>query len=85
MNQEKKHVNYLKTTIKDFTLNNLEEYCKNNNDDINRIILNATEILIDRYEFEFNLILNQLVNEELADNQEEIDKFKSMWIKKIDN
>ena len=78
-----KDIKYFKTDIEEFTIKNLEEYCENNNEDINHIILNALGILIGRYGYEFNLILNQLVNEKLADDMGEINKFKLMWMKKV--
>lgn len=84
-NKKENEIKYFKNDVEEFTINNLEEYCKNNNDDINRIIINAAGILISRYDFEFNLILNQLINEKLAEDMEEICKFKLMWMKKVIN
>lgn len=74
---------YLVHDIEDFTLKNLEEYCEKNQDNINRIILNAAGILTGRHDYEFNLILNQLIDDKLADDMEEINKFRLMWIEKV--
>ncbi|MBE6513404.1 MAG: hypothetical protein E7Z75_09760 [Methanobrevibacter olleyae] len=76
------HINDLKHTLEEFTLTNLKEYCTKEDDDINRIILRASEILVNRHMFEFNLIVNQLVDPELADDWEKIQAFKEMWLKK---
>lgn len=58
--EENIDISVIKRSIKDFTLETLENYCKNNEDNADRVIARASEILINRYPYELNLIITQL-------------------------
>ena len=78
----------IKNNVEDFTLATLEDYCKNNGDEPERVIARASEILINRHRYELNLIITQLCNiltgetseEEKEKNEHEIIReFTAKW------
>lgn len=76
------HIADLMKNIEGFTIINLERYCKAEDDNLERLIYRASEIFIGRHPYEFNLILNQLVDDELATDKKAIEEYKKMWFEK---
>lgn len=82
------HLTALGNIVEDFTLDNLTEYCETEEDNINRVLYRASEILINRHSYEFNLIITQLINSLSGKDQTEEDElntikeFNEIWISK---
>ena len=71
--ENKLNLTYMNELVEKSTSNNLENYCTNHNDNTERVIVRATEILANRHADELNSIINQIVNEftEAENNTEE--------------
>lgn len=73
----------IKNNVEDFTLATLEDYCKNNGDEPERVISRASEILINRHRYELNLLITQLCNFLSGGTSEEeheiIREFTAKW------
>jgi len=77
----------IKRDVEDFTMERLQQHCKNNGDDPDRVIARASEILIGRHSYELNLIITQLSELYKSDYSEEteykiIEDFNKEWVKR---
>lgn len=61
--KNKLNTTYMKGLLNSSTLNNLEDYCNNYNNNTERVIVRATERLANRHPKELNNIIKQIVNE----------------------
>jgi len=76
----------IKRNIDDFVLKGLDDYCKKYEDDPDRIISRASEILINRYTYELNLIITQICSGLSGEPAEAelkiISDFNDKWVRK---